>query len=77
MKEATKKILSPHGVLSPSDLTADEKKEIYALFEAYEMPQSTAYIACSPKVLMSGNCKESIISKQISVRKTTFKTWQG
>ncbi len=44
MKEATKKILSPHVVLSPSDLTADEKKEIYALFEEYEMPQSTAYI---------------------------------
>ena len=42
-KTILEKILAPHGVLAQSDLTADEKKHLYAVLEGMGMSMSTAY----------------------------------
>ena len=42
-KTILEKILTPHGVLAPSDLTAAEKKYLYDALERFGMPTSTAY----------------------------------
>ena len=41
-KNIWKKILDG-GTLSATDLTSEEKKQLYALFEGYGMPKSTCY----------------------------------
>lgn len=41
-KNIWKKILDG-GILSATDLTSEEKKRLYALFEGYGMPKSTCY----------------------------------
>lgn len=41
-KNIWKKILDG-GILSATDITPEEKKQLYALFEGYGMPKSTCY----------------------------------
>lgn len=55
-KNIWKKILDG-GILSATDLTPEEKKRLYALFEGYVMPKSTCYNRFFDK----GFCKWEII----------------
>ena len=55
-KNIWKKILDG-GVLSATDLTSEEKKRLYALFEWYGMPKSTCYHRFFDK----GFCKWEIV----------------
>ena len=50
-KKNMKKLLIPHSAINAAELTACEKKELYAMLDTYGMSQSTAHLRIFDKGL--------------------------